>query len=78
MSSKFAALFGVEQADIDQMNSPEVPGGCPGGSPYATPLAGTFNRDSNFLETMIDPTQSQADGNLFNGNEASYASRLQP
>jgi hypothetical protein len=43
MSSKFAALFGVEQADIDQMNSPEDKGGCPGGSPYATPLLGAFN-----------------------------------
>ncbi|PYV67839.1 MAG: hypothetical protein DMG97_26320, partial [Acidobacteria bacterium] len=32
MSHKFAALFGVEQADIDEMNG----GGCPGGSPYGS------------------------------------------
>jgi hypothetical protein len=70
MSSKFASLFGVEQADIDQMNSIDG-SGCPGGSPYATPLPGAFNRDTNFLETVISPNQFQADGNLFDGNEAS-------
>jgi hypothetical protein len=70
MSSKFASLFGVEQADIDQMNSIDG-SGCPGGSPYATPLPGAFNRDTNFLETIISPNQFQADGNLFDGNEAS-------
>jgi hypothetical protein len=66
ISHKFASLFGVEQADIDQMNS-----GCAGGSPYATPLTGTFDRDSNFLESIISPNQFQADGNLFDGHEAS-------
>jgi outer membrane receptor protein involved in Fe transport len=69
ISSKFASLFGVEQADIDQMNSPD--GNCPGGSPYAAPLSGAFNRDSNFLETVLDPNKSQASGDLFDGNEAS-------
>ncbi len=68
MSHKFASLFGVEQADIDQMNSP---GGCPGGSPYTKPFAGAFNRDSNFLEVVPDAGNSQTDGNLFDGNEAS-------
>ena len=68
MSQKFATLFGVEQADIDQMNAP---GGCAGGSPYPAPLPGAFNRDSNFLESIISPNQSQADGNLFDGHEAS-------
>lgn len=71
MSKKFAALFGVEQADIDQMNSPEDMSGCPGGSPYATPLLGAFNRDSTFYDVTIDPNQFQADGNLFEGKEAS-------
>jgi hypothetical protein len=66
MSSKFASLFGVEQADIDQMNS-----SCAGGSPYATPSAGAFNRDTNFLESIISPNQRQADGNLYDGHEAS-------
>jgi len=58
----------VEQADIDQMNAP---GGCAGGSPYATPLLGAFNRDGNFLESILSPNQLQADGNLFDGHEAS-------
>lgn len=71
MSSKFAALFGVEQADIDQMNSPEDMGGCPGGSPYSTPALGAFNRDSNFYDVTINPNQFQSDGNLFDGTEAS-------
>ena len=71
ISSKFASFFGVEQTDIDQMNSPEDQGGCPGGSPYATPRTGAFNRDSNFVEMVVDPNKSQTDGNLFNGNEAS-------
>jgi outer membrane receptor protein involved in Fe transport len=68
MSRKFAALFGVEQADIDQMNAP---GGCQGGSPYAAPLVGTFSRDSNFLEQVLDPNKSQVADNLSDGNEAS-------
>jgi hypothetical protein len=71
MSNKFASLFGVEQADIDRMNTGPSDGGCPGGSPYATPWIGTFNRDSNFLESIISPNQSQADENLFDGHEAS-------
>lgn len=68
ISAKFASLFGVEQADIDQMNSSH---GCKGGSPYATPKSGAFNRDSNFLQTVIDPNRSQQVGSLFDGNEAS-------
>jgi outer membrane receptor protein involved in Fe transport len=68
MSRKFASLLGVEQADIDRMNSPGV---CPGGSPYAAPLPGGFNRDGNFLETVLDPNKSQSGGDLFDGNEAS-------
>lgn len=66
MSRKFAALFGVEQADIVQMNAT-----CPGGSPYSSPFAGTFNRDDDFLEQFIDPGSSQSSENLFDGNEAS-------
>ena len=71
ISSKFAALFGVEQADIDQMNLSEEQGGCPGGSPYATAAPGTFDRDSNFYDVTINPNQFQMDGNLFDGTEAS-------
>ena len=67
ISHKFASLFGVEQADIDQMNT-----NCAGGSPYAAPLTGAFNRDADFIQKVIDPNNSQADGNLFNGNEASF------
>ena len=66
ISHKFASLFGVEHADIDQLNR-----NCPGGSPYATPTTGAFNRDATFLETVINPNQSQTNENLFNGNEAS-------
>ncbi len=66
ISRKFATLFGVEQADIDQMNA-----NCAGGSPYSAPLAGAFNRDVNFIQKVIAPNNSQTDGNLFNGNEAS-------
>jgi hypothetical protein len=68
ISSNFASLFGVEQADIDQMNSSNR---CKGGSPYAVPRIGAFSRDSNFLQTVIDPNRSQQDGDLFDGNEAS-------
>ncbi len=67
ISHKFATLFGVEQADIDQMNT-----NCAGGSPYTAPLTGTFNRDADFIQKVIDPNNSQADGNLFNGNESSF------
>ena len=66
ISRKFATLFGVEQGDINAMNAT-----CPGGSPYIAPSAGSFNRDANFLESVLDPNKSQADGNLFDGNEAS-------
>jgi hypothetical protein len=69
ISRKFAALFGVEQADIDQLNAP---GGCPGGSPYSLPIQGAFNRDADFEDITISPNQSQIDGNLFDGNEASF------
>ena len=71
ISGKFASLFGVEQADMDQMNLPLSQGGCPGGSPYGTPLAGVFNRDDAFLVNVLNVNRSQVDGNLFNGNEAS-------
>lgn len=66
LSRKFASLIGVEQADIDQLNA-----NCPGGSPYATPIIGTFNRDSSFVETAVNGGTEQRDGNLFDGNEAS-------
>ncbi len=72
ISRKFAALIGVEQADIDQMNSPVASGGCPAGSPYAMPSPGTFNRDAEFGDITISPNKSQLDGNLFDGNEASF------
>ena len=67
LSNRFAQLFGVEQADIDQMNQ----GGCPGGSPFASPQAGAFNRDDAFLVEAIDISKSQVADNLFNGNEGS-------
>lgn len=70
MSRKFASLFGVEQADIDQMNSTDG-SGCRGGSPYTTPAPGAFDRDTYFLESINSPNQRQADGNLFDGHEAS-------
>ena len=66
MSRKFARLFGVEQADIDQLNT-----SCPGGSPFSSPSAGSFNRDDNFLDLLIDPGTSQSSENLFDGQEAS-------
>ena len=66
MSGKFARLFGVEQADIDQMNAT-----CPGGSPFTSPQFGTFDRDNNFLVNVLNSGNSQVDENLFDGNEAS-------
>jgi hypothetical protein len=66
ISHKFATLFGVEQADIDQLNI-----SCPGGSPFSTPLTGAFNRDSNFLDATLDSGKTQSQENLFDGNEAS-------
>jgi len=71
LSKRFARLFGVEQADIEQMNLAANQGGCPGGSPFALPQAGTFNRDAPFLEHAININKSQVEGNLFNGNEGS-------
>jgi Carboxypeptidase regulatory-like domain len=67
LSNRFARLFGVEQSDIDQMNQ----GGCPGGSPFASPQPGAFNRDDPFLEQAIDINKSQVAEDLFDGNEAS-------
>jgi hypothetical protein len=67
MAKKFANLFGVEQADIDQMNQ----GSCPGGSIFGAPKPGVFNRDANFLVNLLDVGKSQVSENLFNGNEAS-------
>ena len=66
ISRKFASLFGVEQVDIDQMNLE-----CEGGSPYAAPISGAFNRDGVFAEEVLDANKFQSDDNLFDGNEAS-------
>src|SRR3984893_7910670 len=72
ISNKFAALFGVEQADIDYMNQTQnQQPNCPGGSPYSTPLAGAFGRDLPFLVNVLNVGKSQVAENLFNGNEAS-------
>jgi outer membrane receptor protein involved in Fe transport len=68
ISNNFAALFGVEQADIDYMNMPD---NCPSGSPYSTPQAGAFGRDLPFLVNVLNVGKSQVSENLFNGNEAS-------
>jgi outer membrane receptor protein involved in Fe transport len=67
MAKKFANLFGVEQADIDQMNQ----GRCPGGSIFGAPQPGAFNRDANFLVNLLNVGKSQVSEDLFNGNEAS-------
>jgi hypothetical protein len=50
MAAKFACLFGVEQADIDQMNQ----GGCPSGSSFSAPVASIFNRDQPFLMKTLN------------------------
>jgi outer membrane receptor protein involved in Fe transport len=68
ISNQFAALFGVEQADIDYMNQPD---NCLVGSPYSAPVAGAFGRDLPFLVNVLNVGKSQVDANLFNGNEAS-------
>jgi len=68
ISNKFAALFGVEQADIDYMNQPD---NCPSGSPYSTQVPGAFGRDLPFLVNVLNVGKSQVAENLFNGNEAS-------
>ncbi len=39
MSNKFAALFGVEQSDIDYMNQPA---NCPNSSPYSDAGGGSI------------------------------------
>ena len=52
--SRFASLFGVEQADIDQMNMPEEDGGCPDGSPYSIPSVGALNRDDPLLVNVLN------------------------
>ena len=72
IAAKLGRLFGVEQADIDQMNQPVEQGGCPGGSPYSTPVAGAFDRDQSFLMTALNIFQSQVSENLFDGNETSF------
>jgi outer membrane receptor protein involved in Fe transport len=69
ISNKFAALFGVEQADIEYMNQQA---NCPSGSPYSTPVAGAFGRDLPFLVNVLNVGKSQVSDNLFNGNEASF------
>src|ERR1700746_2128375 len=66
LAHKFASMFGIEQADIDAMNK-----SCPGGSPFASPVAGAFSRDDNFLVRILNPGKSQASQNLFDGNETS-------
>ncbi len=71
ISSKIATLFGVEQADINQMNLPEDSGGCPGGSPFFTPASGLLKRTDPLLERRISTAESQAGGDLSDGNEAS-------
>ena len=65
-AQKFARLFGVEQADITQLNQ-----NCPGGSPFSHPFPGAFNRDDVFLVNALNPGKSQSDGDFFNGSEAS-------
>jgi outer membrane receptor protein involved in Fe transport len=67
LARKFATLFGVEQADINQMNQ----GGCSGGSIFGTPQTGRFSRDASFLVNVLNPGKAQSSENLFNGNEAS-------
>ena len=66
---RFASLFGVEQADIDQMNMPEENGGCPGGSPYSTPMVGALNRDDPLLVNVLNITPSQTGDDFAQGNE---------
>jgi len=67
MANKFAHLFGVEQADIDQMNQDS----CPGGSIFSAPQPGTFSRDATFQVNLLNLGKSQVSENLFDGNEAS-------
>jgi hypothetical protein len=67
ISSKFATLFGVEQADIDQMNN----GGCPSGSPFSLAVPGLLKRTDPLLERVLTTAASQTGGDLSEGNEAS-------
>ena len=67
IAHKFAALFGVEQTDINQLNAD-----CPGGSLFAAPVTGTFNRDSNIFDVVLDSGNTQSQDNLFDGNEAAF------
>ena len=60
------------------MNRAPAQGGCRGGSPFASPQAGAFNRDDTFLEQAISVNKSQVEGNLFNGNEASLRLDFNP
>jgi len=78
LSNRFAQLFGVEQADIDQMNDTPKRGGCVGGSPFASPQPGAFSRGDTLLEQAISLNKSQVEGNLFNGNEASLRLDFNP
>ena len=71
ISNKFATLVGVQQAEIDAMNLAPDSGGCPGGSPFATPVAGVLSRNDPLLERVINTASSQAGGDLSEGNEAS-------
>ena len=71
ISSRFASLFGVQQADIDQLNMPEEDNGCPGGSPYSIPSAGALNRDAPLLVNVLNTSPAQTDGDLAQGNEGS-------
>jgi hypothetical protein len=67
IASKFATLFGVQQADIDHMNN----GGCPNGSPFSIPVPGLLKRTDPLLERVLSTAASQAGGDLSEGNEAS-------
>jgi hypothetical protein len=67
IASKFATLFGVQQADIDQMNN----GGCPSGSPFSMPVPGLLKRTDPLLERVLSTAASQGAGELSEGNEAS-------
>lgn len=71
ISGRFADLFGVEQADVDQMNMPEEDGGCPGGSPYSNPFVGALNRDDPLLVNVLNITPSQTGDDFAQGNEGS-------
>jgi hypothetical protein len=71
IAKKFATLFGVEQADINQMNLPDYAGGCPDGSPFPQPVLGMLKRTDPLLQRVLSTAPSQTGGDLFDGNEAS-------